>query len=53
MAIDPEEIVTVELDCDDWYVPYSREITRCQLGELLLRLDAMADATAAVREANA
>ncbi|MER6612693.1 hypothetical protein [Streptomyces xantholiticus] len=45
MDIDPDEVVTVELDCDGWTEPYSRDITRRQLGELLVQLDGMSDAT--------
>ncbi|MEW2084177.1 hypothetical protein [Streptomyces sp. NPDC005283] len=41
-----EEIVTIELDSDGWPAPYVRDVTRRQLGELLLQLDNMADATA-------
>ncbi|UQA93101.1 hypothetical protein [Streptomyces halobius] len=41
-TIDPTEIVTVELDCEGWTEPYARDITRRQLGELLLQLDDMA-----------
>ncbi|MFD7235081.1 hypothetical protein ACFWAT_07200 [Streptomyces syringium] len=47
MFVDPDEIISVELDCHGWYQPHSREITRRQLGELLLKLDDMADDTAA------
>ncbi|MFH8472025.1 hypothetical protein [Streptomyces sp. NPDC018000] len=46
MDIDPNEILTIELDYADWPAPYARDITRRQLGELLLRLDEMADDTA-------
>lgn len=45
MDVDPDEIVTVELSWDNggWRPEtYSRDITRRQLGELLLRLDDMA-----------
>ncbi|MFI0908704.1 hypothetical protein ACH4TE_35105 [Streptomyces sioyaensis] len=45
MDIDPDEIVTVELDTYDWESSYSRLLTRSQLGELLLRFDDMADET--------
>ena len=45
MDINPDEVVTIELDCDGWTEPYSRDITRRQLGELLLRLDDMSDTT--------
>ncbi|MFF4286009.1 hypothetical protein ACFY0R_11875 [Streptomyces sp. NPDC001633] len=43
MSFNPHEIVTVELDCVGWDSPYSRDITRHQLGELLLKLDDMAE----------
>ncbi|MFF7699566.1 hypothetical protein [Streptomyces lydicus] len=43
MCFNPNEIVTVELDCPGWTAPYSRAITRRQLGELLLELDDMAE----------
>ncbi|NUK00588.1 hypothetical protein [Streptomyces lunaelactis] len=39
------EVVTVELDCDGWTEPYARDLTRRQLGELLVQLDDMGDAT--------
>lgn len=42
MSFNPNEIVTVELDCPGWTAPYSRDITRQQLGELLMELDDMA-----------
>ncbi|MFD5015655.1 hypothetical protein [Streptomyces chartreusis] len=44
MDIDPDEIVIVELRWDNDGLPetYSREITRRQLGNLLLRVDDMA-----------
>ncbi|MFE1771202.1 hypothetical protein [Streptomyces sp. NPDC059008] len=42
MTLDHHEIVTVELDCPGWLVPVTRDITRHQLGELLLKLDDMA-----------
>ncbi|MFF0062664.1 hypothetical protein ACFYRC_14085 [Streptomyces sp. NPDC005279] len=44
MDINPDEVVTVELDCDGWTEPYARDITRRQLGELLLQFDDMAEA---------
>ncbi|MER6615152.1 hypothetical protein [Streptomyces xantholiticus] len=44
------EIVTIELDSEGWSAPYARDVTRHQLGELLLQLDDMADATAAAQE---
>ncbi|MDX3226090.1 hypothetical protein [Streptomyces sp. ME19-01-6] len=50
MDIDPDEIVTVELDCDGWPSPYARDITRRQLGELLLLLDDMAAETETAQE---
>ncbi|MFF4701401.1 hypothetical protein [Streptomyces chattanoogensis] len=43
MGFDPNEIVTVELDCVGWHAAYTRDITRHQLGELLLKLDDMAE----------
>ncbi|MEW2082096.1 hypothetical protein [Streptomyces sp. NPDC005283] len=45
MDINPDEVVSVELDCDGWTAPYARDITRRQLGDLLLQLDDMADTT--------
>ncbi|WP_328674546.1 hypothetical protein OG905_21045 [Streptomyces sp. NBC_00322] len=42
MDINPDEIVTVELDCEGWTEAYTRDITRRQLGELLVQLDDMA-----------
>ncbi|QIK07899.1 hypothetical protein G7Z12_19450 [Streptomyces sp. ID38640] len=45
MTINPNEIVTVELDCAGWYEPYAIDITRMQLGEILLKLDDMAAST--------
>ncbi|MET8534743.1 hypothetical protein ABZV67_23180 [Streptomyces sp. NPDC005065] len=51
MDSDPEEIVTIELDSEGWSAPYARDVTRRQLGELLLQLDDMADATAAEEDA--
>ncbi|MER5464087.1 hypothetical protein ABT010_26055 [Streptomyces sp. NPDC002668] len=45
MDINPDEVVTIELDCDGWTETYSRDITRRQLGELLVHLDDMSDAT--------
>ncbi|MEW1752797.1 hypothetical protein [Streptomyces angustmyceticus] len=48
MTLNPDEIVTVELDCPGWTTPYARDITRRQLGELLLQLDDMADAEPAL-----
>ncbi|QJT03172.1 hypothetical protein G9272_25210 [Streptomyces asoensis] len=52
MDIDPDEIVTVELTWDNDGLPtlYSRDITRRQLGNLLLQFDAMADDTEAKQE---
>ncbi|MFF4288687.1 hypothetical protein ACFY0R_25805 [Streptomyces sp. NPDC001633] len=47
MSFNPNEIVTVELDCPGWTAPYSRDITRRQLGELLLELDDMAEGATA------
>ncbi|MGZ9931718.1 hypothetical protein ACXNSR_17690 [Streptomyces sp. NC-S4] len=40
------EVVTVELDWGDLDEPYRRDITRRQLGQLLLNFDDMADTTA-------
>lgn len=42
MGFSPNEIVTVNLDCPGWHKPYVRDITRHQLGQLLLSLDDMA-----------
>ncbi|MEU8993450.1 hypothetical protein AB0C95_01285 [Streptomyces caniferus] len=42
MTINPDDIVTIELDCAGWRAPYVRDITRHQLAELLLQLDDMA-----------
>ncbi|MFI2260333.1 hypothetical protein [Streptomyces tubercidicus] len=42
MSFDPNEIVTIELDCAGWNEPYTRDITRQQLGQVLLTLDDMA-----------
>ncbi|MFF4549247.1 hypothetical protein [Streptomyces sp. NPDC001435] len=45
MDIDPDEIVTVELRWDNGgWLPetYSRDLTRRQLGDLLLQVDDMA-----------
>ncbi|MFG2206081.1 hypothetical protein [Streptomyces sp. NPDC048638] len=53
MDIDPNEIVTVQLDTYDWEHSYSRLLTRRQLGELLLRFDDMADQTEAAYEERA
>ncbi|MFF8317151.1 hypothetical protein ACF06V_08290 [Streptomyces bobili] len=52
MDIDPDEIVTVELGWDNDGLPttYSREITRRQLGNLLLQVDDMADKTETAQE---
>ncbi|MFJ2199404.1 hypothetical protein [Streptomyces violaceusniger] len=50
MDIDPNEVVTVGLDRDGWPSPYTRNITRRQLGELLLQLDDMADETEGAQE---
>ncbi|MEV7613953.1 hypothetical protein [Streptomyces sp. NPDC089799] len=43
---DAEYVLTVELDWEDLDQPYTRQITRRQLGQLLLQLDDMADDTA-------
>ncbi|WP_019887652.1 hypothetical protein [Streptomyces purpureus] len=55
MGINPDEIVTVELAWDNDGLPttYSRDITRRQLGELLLQFDDMADVTETKQEAAA
>ncbi|WP_251093124.1 hypothetical protein [Streptomyces sp. Caat 7-52] len=47
MDIDPNEIVTVELswDNEDGPTTYIREITRRQLGDLLVQVDDMAAVT--------
>jgi hypothetical protein len=44
MDIDPDEIVTVELSWDNEGLPtiYSRDLTRRQLGDLLVQVDSMA-----------
>ncbi|MCL6300490.1 hypothetical protein [Streptomyces kronopolitis] len=42
MGFNPDDIVTIELDCVGWHQPYTRDITRHQLGQLLLSLDDMA-----------
>ncbi|MEU6294061.1 hypothetical protein [Streptomyces erythrochromogenes] len=42
---DADEVLTVALDWDDLDTPYTRDVTRRQLGELLLRLDDMAGDT--------
>ncbi|MFF4949760.1 hypothetical protein [Streptomyces chattanoogensis] len=44
MGFNPNDLVTIELDCVGWHKPYTRDITRHQLGELLLQLDSMAAA---------
>ncbi|MEU5104107.1 hypothetical protein AB0H07_17715 [Streptomyces sp. NPDC021354] len=48
MDIDPDEIISLELSWDNGgWLPetYSRDITRRQLGKLLLQLDDMAGDT--------
>ncbi|WP_406050672.1 hypothetical protein OG280_23990 [Streptomyces virginiae] len=50
MDIDPHEVVSVEMDWDLLDQPYTRRVTRLQLGELLLQLDDMADQTEAEEE---
>lgn len=52
MDIDPDEIVTVELSWDNDGLPeaYSRDITRRQLGNLLVQFDDMAGETEAAQE---
>ncbi|MFI1367761.1 hypothetical protein [Streptomyces griseochromogenes] len=44
MDIDPDEVVTVELSWDSDTCPttYIRDLTRRQLGSLLLQIDEMA-----------
>ncbi|WP_051877123.1 hypothetical protein [Streptomyces natalensis] len=42
MGFNPNNFVTIKLDCVGWHQPYTRDITRHQLGELLLQLDTMA-----------
>jgi hypothetical protein len=42
VSFEANEIVTVELDCAGWLTPCTRDITRHQLGQLLLSLDDMA-----------
>ncbi|MCX4998624.1 hypothetical protein [Streptomyces longwoodensis] len=53
MDVDPNEIVTVELswDNDDGPTTYTRDLTRRQLGYLLLQVDDMAADTETEREA--
>lgn len=46
MSLNPDDIVTVELNCPGWFAPRTRDITRHQLAELLLGLDDMAATTA-------
>ncbi|MER5509539.1 hypothetical protein ABT052_30010 [Streptomyces sp. NPDC002766] len=55
MDIDPDEIVTVELawDNDGLTEIYSRDITRRQLGNLLVQVDDMAADAETAREATA
>ena len=53
MDLDPNEVVTVELRWDNGgWLPetYSRDITRRQLGDLLLQLDDMAADTEDTRQ---
>ncbi|MET9572557.1 hypothetical protein ABZY34_26135 [Streptomyces virginiae] len=42
---DADYVLTVALDWEDLDAPYTRDITRRQLGELLLQLDDMAGDT--------
>ncbi|MDF3288490.1 hypothetical protein [Streptomyces silvisoli] len=56
MDVDPNEIVTVELSWDNGgWLPetYSQDITRRQLGELLLQIDDMAGETESTQERTA
>ncbi|MEU8994090.1 hypothetical protein AB0C95_04585 [Streptomyces caniferus] len=45
MSFNPDHLVTLKLDCAGWYQPYAVDITRMQLGEILLKLDDMAAGT--------
>jgi hypothetical protein len=47
MDIDPDEVITVALSWNDYGLPetYSRDLTRRQLGNLLLQVDDMAGET--------
>ncbi|MFI2262126.1 hypothetical protein [Streptomyces tubercidicus] len=42
MGFNSNDVVTLKLDCAGWYQPYVVDITRMQLGEILLKLDDMA-----------
>ncbi|WP_406387043.1 hypothetical protein [Streptomyces sp. NBC_00211] len=50
MNVDPHEVVSLEMDWDQLDQPYTRRVTRLQLGELLLQLDDMAEQTEAEEE---
>ncbi|MEV6729063.1 hypothetical protein [Streptomyces sp. NPDC051364] len=50
MNVDPHEVVSLEMDWDHLDQPYTRRVTRLQLGELLLQVDDMADQTEAEEE---
>ncbi|REK87586.1 hypothetical protein DY245_26305 [Streptomyces inhibens] len=45
MGFNPDDIVTVEPNCAGWFAPCTRDITRHQLGQLLLSFDDMASGT--------
>jgi hypothetical protein len=53
--IDPDEIVTVELGWDNDGLPatYSRDLTRRQLGNLLMQIDDLAFETETATERTA
>ncbi|MEW9521265.1 hypothetical protein [Streptomyces tubercidicus] len=42
MGFNSHDVVTLKLDCAGWHHPYVVDITRMQLGEILLKLDDMA-----------
>ncbi|WJY37907.1 hypothetical protein QT196_11750 [Streptomyces sp. P9-2B-2] len=42
MGFNSHDVVTLKLDCAGWHHPYIVDITRMQLGEILLKLDDMA-----------
>ncbi|MCX4627551.1 hypothetical protein [Streptomyces sp. NBC_01443] len=50
MDIDPFEVVTLEMNWDGLDQPYTKRLTRLQLGELLLQVDDMAVQTEAEQE---
>jgi hypothetical protein len=54
MDIDPNQVVTVELNWDNDGYPetYARDLTRRQLGDLLVRIDDMAGETEVDRDAD-